>query len=105
MRRLLSSDQYPNGHELGSILEAIRVEVLKGSGRIAHDGRPETRHLLGHVLDCNMKVLGMLHEAKKVAARAADSVLQVPLPKEPAQGPHFVDEGALGPCHPPRNVG
>ncbi len=66
MARLLSSKEYPHGHDLGSILEAIRVEVLKGGDRMTHDGRPETRHLLGHVLDSNSKVLAMLNEARNV---------------------------------------
>lgn len=66
MARLLSSEKDPHGHDLGSILEAIRVEVLKGSDRMTHDGRPETRHFLGHVLDSNSKVLAMLNEARNV---------------------------------------
>ncbi len=66
MARLLSSDEYPHEHDLGSILEAIRVEVRKRSDRMTHDGRPETRHFLGHVLDSNSKVLAMLNEARNV---------------------------------------
>jgi len=79
MSRLLISDRYPNGHDLGTILEAIRAEVMRGSGRIAHDGRPETRHVLGHVLDSNMKVLDLLGEARN----AIDAVFGLPAPKQP----------------------
>ncbi len=64
MARLLISDEYPHGHELGAIFEAIRKEVLRGSHQMTHDGRPETRHLLGHVLDSNRKVLEILNEAR-----------------------------------------
>lgn len=78
MVRLLSSDEYPHGHDLGSILEAIRVEVLKGGDRMTQDGRPETRHLLGHVLDSNSKVLAMLIEAKN----AFDTMMCLPAQKQ-----------------------
>lgn len=64
MARLLISDEYPSGHELDAIFDAIRQEVLKSSSRMAHDGRPETRRLLGHVIECNKKVLQMLNQAK-----------------------------------------
>lgn len=64
MARLLISDEYPNGHELDAIFDAIRLEVFKGSARMTHDGHPENRHLLGHVLESNNKVLGLLNDAK-----------------------------------------
>ncbi len=64
MPRLLTSDEYPHGHDLGAIIEGIRKEVLKGSDRMAHDGNPETRFLMGSVLDCNTKVMDMLNRAK-----------------------------------------
>ena len=101
MARSLSSDKYPLGHDLGNILEAIRAEVLKGSGRIAHDGRPETRHLLGHVLDCNMNVLGMLSEARK----AAEVFVGVPLQRLPEPVPYQNMNEPTDPCRPPRRVG
>ena len=98
MARLLSSDKYPHGHDLGGILEAIRAEVLKGSGRITHDGRPETRHLLGHVLDCNMNVLGMLSEARK----AAEAFVGVSLQRQPEPAPDQDMAAPPDPCRPPR---
>ncbi len=64
MPRLLTSDEYPHGHDLGAILEEIRREVLKGSSRMTDNGNPETRFLMGSVLDCNMKVMDMLNRAK-----------------------------------------
>ncbi len=64
MPRLLISDEYPNGHDLGAILEGIRREVLKASSRMTHNGNPETRFLMGSVLDCNMKVMDLLNRAK-----------------------------------------
>jgi len=61
---MLSTDEYPYGHDLGAILEGIRTEVLKVTGRMNRDGNPETRFLVGSVLDCNMKVMGLLSRAK-----------------------------------------
>ena len=98
MARSPSSEKYPQGRDLGDILEAIRWEVLKGSGRIAHDGRPETRHLLGPVLDCNMNVLGMLSEARK----AAEAFVGVPLQKQPEPVPYQNMAEPTDPCRPPR---
>ena len=68
MARLLISEEYPNGRELNAIFDAIRHEILKGSSRMTHDGHPENRHLLGHVLESNNKVLGLLNEAKTAVA-------------------------------------
>ena len=71
MPRLLTSDEYPHGHNLGEILEGIRREVLKGSGRMTHDGNPATRFLMGSVLDCNTKVMDMLNRAKALVENMA----------------------------------
>jgi hypothetical protein len=66
MKRLLVSDEYPHGHDLGAILEGARAEILKGSHRMTNDGNPNTRHLLGSVLDCNARVMDMLSQAGKM---------------------------------------
>jgi len=79
MARLLISDEYPNGHELDVIFDAIRHEVCKGSSRISHDGHPQNRHLLGHALESNNKVLALLDEAKT----AIESFFSVALRPEP----------------------
>ncbi len=71
MPRLPTSDEYPHGHDLGAILEGIRREVLKGSSRMTHDGNPETRFLMGSVLDCNTKVMDMLNRAKVLVENMA----------------------------------
>ncbi|MDA1091162.1 MAG: hypothetical protein O3A85_12725 [Proteobacteria bacterium] len=63
MARLLVSDEYPHGHDLGAILEGIRMEVLKSSHRMSHDGNPQTRYLAGHVIDCNKNALDLLAQA------------------------------------------
>ena len=73
MARLLISNEYPNGHELDAIFDAIRLEVFKGSSRMAHDGHPENRHLLGHVLESNSKVLGLVNEAKTIVESFIDT--------------------------------
>tara|TARA_B100000315_G_scaffold237115_1_gene253562 strand:- start:488 stop:832 length:345 start_codon:yes stop_codon:yes gene_type:complete len=46
--------------------EGARAEILKGSHRMTHDGNPDTRHLLGAVLDSNAKVVDMLTQAEKM---------------------------------------
>ncbi|NQV83074.1 MAG: hypothetical protein HQ494_04560 [Rhodospirillales bacterium] len=66
MTKLLVSDEYPHHHDLSGILEGIRGEILKGSHRMTHDGNPETRHLLGAVLNCNDKVMSLLSKAGKL---------------------------------------
>jgi hypothetical protein len=66
MKKLLVSDAYPHGHDFGSVLDGIRTEILKGSHRITHDGNPETRHLMGTVLDCHAKVMKLLSQAGKM---------------------------------------
>ena len=64
MPRLLTSNEDPHGHDLGAILEGIRREVLNSSSRMTHDGNPETRFLMGPILDCNTKVMDLLNRAK-----------------------------------------
>ena len=71
MKRVLGSDEYPHGHNFGAVLEGIRAEVLTGSHRRTHDGNPETRHLLGAVLDCNAKLMGLLNQAGKMVENMA----------------------------------
>ncbi len=93
MARLLSADEHPHGHDLGSILEAIRVEVLKGSDRMTHDGRPETRHFLGHVLDSNSKVLAMLNEAKNIVG----TMMCLPAQKQQVAVRHTDPRGPYSP--------
>ena len=66
MTRLLVSDKYPHHHDLSAVLESIRGEIHKGSHRMTHDGNPETRHLLGAVLECNDKVMELLNRAGKM---------------------------------------
>ena len=66
MKRLLISDKYPHAYDLGDVLEGIRAEIHKGSHRMTNDGNPETRHLLGAVLDCNARVMELLNQAGKM---------------------------------------
>jgi len=88
MPRLLTSDEYPHGHDLGAILEGIRAEVLRGSGRMSHDGNPETRFLMGSVLDCNVKVMDLLNRAKALVEDMARlPAAHLPVQKQPAVVP------------------
>ncbi|MBT3305520.1 MAG: hypothetical protein HN377_03460 [Alphaproteobacteria bacterium] len=93
MTRLLVSDKYPHHHDLSAVLESIRGEIHKGSHRMTHDGNPETRHLLGAVLECNDKVMELLNRAGKmiedlgpVSAGNLGAPVVVPLrPVDPAR--------------------
>jgi len=84
MPRLLTSDEDPHGHDLGAILEGIRREVLKGTGRMTHYGNPETRFLMGSVLDCNAKVMDMLNRAKALVENMAENMAGLPALTPPA---------------------
>ncbi len=94
MPRLLTSDEYPHGHDLGAILEEIRREVLKGSSRITHDGNPATRFLMGSVLDCNTKVMDMLNRAKALVENMAG----LPALSPPAVVPIRISDRPGGPA-------
>lgn len=83
MPRILTSDEYPHGHDLGAILEGIRREVLKGSSRMTHDGNPEIRFLMGSILDCNIKVMDLLNQAKALV----EDMAALPARKQPAVVP------------------
>lgn len=87
MPRLLTSDEYPHGHDLGAILEGIRREVLKGSARMTHDGNPETRFLMGSVLDCNSKVMNLLNRAKALVGDMVGDMAGLPALTPPAVVP------------------
>jgi len=81
MARLLVSDEYPHGSDLSTILEGVRMEVLKSGHRMAHDGNPETRHLVGCVLESNRKAVGLLSKALgMVEATLGGQSLRQPAP-------------------------
>jgi hypothetical protein len=58
MTHFLVSDENPNGHRLESILSEIRKDIIQRANKIIADDRPEARH----VLENNIKILGMLSE-------------------------------------------
>lgn len=63
MTHFLKSDVKPEGYKLEDILAALSRDVLYRAEKIADDGRPEARH----VLDNNVKILGLLAEARRLA--------------------------------------
>ena len=63
MTRFLVSDENPDGHRLEDILNAIRKDILNRSLKISQDTRAEALHVMNN----NMKVLGLLSEAMALA--------------------------------------
>jgi hypothetical protein len=63
MTHFLVTADNPKGHKLEDILALIRKDILTRTLKIADDPRAEAKH----VLDNNMKILGLLSEAIKLA--------------------------------------
>ena len=63
MTHFLISDENPKGHRLEEILSDIRKDIVQRANKIIDDDRPEARH----VLENNIKILGMLSECIGVA--------------------------------------
>lgn len=59
MTRFLISDENPTGLRLEDILTVIRADIMKRCLKIAHDERPEARHVLAN----NMRVLNHITDA------------------------------------------
>jgi hypothetical protein len=63
MTRFLVSEENPSGFKLEDILIALRKDVLTRCLKVADDHRPEALH----VMENNMKILGLLSEAARLA--------------------------------------
>lgn len=63
MTHFLSTDDKPDGYRLETILTMIRNDVIHRATKIMEDERPEAQH----VLDNNVKIMGLLSEAVKLA--------------------------------------
>ena len=63
MTKFLVSDDKPDGFKLEDILVEIRKDVLHRCSKIEDDHRPEALH----VMDNNMRILGHLSDAIKLA--------------------------------------
>jgi len=63
MTHFLVTAENPQGHKLESILAMIRKDILTRTLKIADDERAEAKH----VMDNNMKILGLISEAIRLA--------------------------------------
>lgn len=63
MTHFLTTDDNPDGYKLETILTMIRNDVILRATKIMEDERPEAQQ----VLDNNVKIMGWLSEAVKVA--------------------------------------
>lgn len=63
MTHFLVTDENPTGYRLEDILGLIRNDVIKRATKIMEDGKPEARH----VLDNNIKILGLISQAIALA--------------------------------------
>lgn len=63
MTRFLISESNPEGHKLEEILTEIRKDILIRCTKIVDDGLPEAKQ----VMDNNIKILGLLSEAIRLA--------------------------------------
>jgi hypothetical protein len=63
MTHFLVTADNPKGHKLEDILTLIRKDILTRTLKIADDQRAEAKH----VLDNNMKILGLISEAIQLA--------------------------------------
>jgi hypothetical protein len=63
MTHFLKSDVKPDGYKLEDILATLSRDVIYRAGKIADDPRAEARH----VLDNNVRILGLLAEARRLA--------------------------------------
>lgn len=63
MTHFLVTEENPKGYKLEDILILVRKDILTRTLKIADDGRPEARH----VMQNNMRVLGLISEAIALA--------------------------------------
>jgi phosphoglycerate-specific signal transduction histidine kinase len=82
MTRFLASDSNPEGFRMEDILTALRTDLIKRCERIAEDHRPEAHH----VLENNIRILGLLTEAIQLAEESTRHL-------QKSFGPSKVSEG------------
>lgn len=63
MTHFLASDKNPDGYKLEAVLQILINEMITRMGKITGDDRNEARH----VLQNDIKILGLLSEATKLA--------------------------------------
>ena len=82
MTRFLKSEANPEGFKLEDILLAIRKDMLSRCLLVADDHRPEALH----VMDNNMKILGLLSEAARLATDSTHVLDRAFGPSHAAEG-------------------
>lgn len=82
MTKFLVSDDNLNGYKLEDILMAIRKDMLSRCEKVVDDHRPEALH----VLDNNMKILGLLSESIKLAGNSTETLNRAFGPSSSAEG-------------------
>jgi hypothetical protein len=81
----LVTDENPSGYRLEDILGLIRNDIIKRATKIMDDAKPEARH----VLDNNIKILGLLSQAIALAedsTKVLSRHLGPPVPGQPRIG-------------------
>ncbi len=82
MTKFLVSDDNKDGFRLEDILMAIRKDMLFRCEKVVDDHRPEALH----VLDNNMKILGLLSDAIKLANNSTETLNRSFGPSKSADG-------------------
>ena len=77
MTHFLASDVNPSGFKLEDVLTRVRADLLKRSGKIVDDHRPEA----AQVLENDIRIMGLLSESIRIA-EASTKLLDTQL------GPH-----------------
>ena len=82
MTKFLVSDDNLNGYKLEDILMVIRKDMLSRCEKVVDDHRPEALH----VLDNNMKILGLLSDSIKLASNSTETLNRAFGPSATAAG-------------------
>ncbi len=69
MTHFLVTDDNPSGYKLEDILKIIRKDIFLRTTKIMEDDRPEAQH----VMDNNVKILGLLSQA--IAAAEESTIM------------------------------
>ena len=81
MTHFLITDENPTGYRLEDILGLIRNDIIKRATKIMEDQKPEARH----VLDNNIKILGLVSQAIALAEDSTRVLAKSLGPARPGQ--------------------
>ena len=85
MTHFLMTDERPDGYRLEEILTVIRSDIINRATKIVDDDRPQARH----VLENNIKILGLLSECIGLAEDSSHVL-------DKAFGPHKDGQPRIG---------